>query len=515
MAKKEIKEVKKIGRTMPYDIDAEIATLGSILLDENVANEIIPKLKEEEFYSNTHKIIFSAMDDLQRIGTPVDIVTLADRLTVKGQLEEVGSLSYLSQLTESVISASNGYHYMEMVKRDALTRKVITTCNNILEYSYECEEGKQALEEAEKQIFKISDEDRTSELAQIGPAMREALTSVTETQLGRTNPKVVYTGFPILDSTLTGLKPGEMILIAARPSVGKTAFALNIAANVAVNYKKNVAIFSLEMDAPLLAKRMMAYTSGVSLSKMAKRGALTEDDNKKLFKAHQILSNSGIYVDDFSMNTPQDILSKSRKLVRQKGCDLILIDYLQLMSTKKKGGKDPESRQNEVAEMSRAMKVYAKDLGVPIVVLSQLSRGIEARKEHEPQLSDLRESGAIEQDADVVMFLSKPYNYNSAEPEDKVELYIKKNRNGALEDIELKWDGPTTSFKEVGKLKHDGDISVSVPGTEPTNFTDEDLDDIKKIVSYSEDFSEVADDFSFDSDEVESTEYHNGGDLEF
>jgi len=505
-------ETKKVGRMMPYNLEAEIAVLGSILIDSSVADDLIPSLKEEDFYSNQHRIIFKAMTDLYHVGTPVDLVSLSDRLNVTNQLDEVGSMTYISSLTDSVLSAANGKHYMEMIKRDALTRNVITTCNDILEYAYDCEQGEDALQEAEKQIYKISESDQRSDLQQIEKAMMDTVGVIEQTQKGQIDTKVVFTGFKTLDTVTHGLKPGEMILIAARPSVGKTAFALNIAVNVALNSKKNVAVFSLEMDANLLAKRMLAYASGISLSKMSSIGGMTNEDNKKMFRTAKQLSAANIYVDDYSMNTPQDILSKGRKLVRQKGCDLIIIDYLQLMNAKN-GGKSPESRQNEVAEMSRAMKVYAKELGCPIIVLSQLSRGIESRTNHEPQLSDLRESGAIEQDADVVMFLAAPHKYNSAEPEDKVELYVKKNRNGQCIDIELKWDGSTTSFKEVGVLNKEDSAAANVEAQKSNDLNSDNV--VEKLQNYTDEAIEVLDDdFTFD-DEDPNEEEPISGDLDY
>lgn len=287
-----------------------------------------------------------------------------------------------------------------------------------------------------------------------------------------------------------GLKPGEMVLIAARPSVGKTAFALNIAANVAINHGKKVAIFSLEMPADLLAKRMLCYISRVESNKMDTRGGLTQTDYKKLYNGYRALLASDIYIDDYSMNGPSDVLSKCRRLKREKGLDLVIIDYLQLM-TATKNGRAAESRQVEVSDMSRKMKIYAKELECPIILLSQMSRGVEQRPDHTPLLSDLRESGSIEQDADVVMFLNNPSKYNKALPENEVILDVKKNRNGAIGEIKLEWNAPTTSFKEC--VDQNANTTEYVYDEPKKKEDDEEGSvDMKSISDVAEDLKEVA-----------------------
>ncbi|MCM1455593.1 MAG: DnaB-like helicase C-terminal domain-containing protein, partial [Bacteroides sp.] len=262
------------------------------------------------------------------------------------------------------------------------------------------------------------------------------------------------TGFPCLDRKTRGLKPGALIILAARPSVGKTALALNIAANVALNSEKrrNVAIFSLEMSSPELAKRMLAYLSGVSLSKMDIEGGLNDNDLKKITNAYRVFLNCGIYIDDYSMNGPADVLSKCRRLKRESGLDLVIIDYLQLMTNTDEKSRSNENRQEEVSKMSRRMKIFARELDCPIIILSQMSRGIEQRNDHRPLLSDLRESGSIEQDADIVSFLYNPSKYNAALPTNQIILEVAKNRSGATGSIVLEWTGETTSFKEIGEL---------------------------------------------------------------
>ncbi|MDE6060823.1 MAG: DnaB-like helicase C-terminal domain-containing protein, partial [Clostridia bacterium] len=285
--------------------------------------------------------------------------------------------------------------------------------------------------------------------------LAKAINDIEAVQKGKGFGKVVRTGFERFDRKSRGLKPGELVLIAARPSVGKTAFALNIAANVAMNKDdpKTVAIFSLEMPAELLAKRMLSYVSGVSLSKMDVAGGLSRGDSyQTLVNAYKVLSSKNIFIDDYSMNGPADVLSKCRRLKREKGLDLVIIDYLQLMTNVGANGRAMESRQVEVSDMSRKMKIYAKELDCPIILLSQMSRGIEQRNDHTPLLSDLRESGSIEQDADIVMFLYNPSRYNAALPDNQVILDVKKNRNGPIGGIMLEWTGETTTFREIGEV---------------------------------------------------------------
>lgn len=441
------KEEKRVSRGMPNNVDAEASVLGAILIDDKAANILIPMLNVQDFYLAQHRTIFGIMKELQESTKPIDTVSVCDALEVAGKLDEVGSISYLSELAEGVVSAANGEYYASILKRDSLTRRVIEAGNSIAKFGYECEDGKDALDNAEKLVYAIAEQSSEKALVKVDDAVALALKNIQEIQTGNVPKNTVYTDFPTFDGMTHGLKPGEMVLLAARPSVGKTAFALNIAANVALNHGKKVAIFSLEMPASLLAKRMLAYISKVQITKMDTRGGLTQTDFKKLYKGYRAMLATGIYIDDYSMNGPTDVLSKCRRLKREQGLDLVIIDYLQLM-TSTKNGRGAESRQVEVSDMSRKIKIYAKELDCPILVLSQMSRGIESREDHTPLLSDLRESGSIEQDADIVMFLNNPSKYNSALPKNEVILDVKKNRNGTTGEINLDWDGDTTSFKE-------------------------------------------------------------------
>ncbi len=452
------KNEQKISRGMPNNINAENAVLGAILIDDKAADMLIPTLTRDDFYLAANRTIFGVMKELQDASIPIDTVSVSDALDKAGKLDEVGSISYLSELVEGIPSAVNCEYYADIVRRDSLSRKVIEAGNSIAKFGYETENGIAALEKAEQIVYGISEQNSPKELVHASQAFAEALTNIQNIQAGHVVKNVVYTDFQHFDRMTHGLKPGEIVLLAARPSVGKTAFALNIAANVALNHEKKVALFCLEMPAELLAKRMLAYVSKVEFDQMNVAGGMRSGDYAKLFKAYKALIAADIYIDDYSMNSPSDILSKCRRLKREHGLDLVLIDYLQLMSS---GGSN-ESRQVEVSSMSRKLKVYAKELNCPIIVLSQMSREVEKRDGHAPLLSDLRESGSIEQDADVVAFLHNPSKYNNALPPDQVILDIKKNRNGAIGEVKLKWDGNTTSFMEY----EDQDADFTKPSEE-------------------------------------------------
>ncbi len=433
-------------RAMPYNMENEEAVLCSCLIDNDVADSYIPVLKVEDFYVKAHKTIFESMQELQRNSIPVDTVSLADNLMLLGKIEEIGGISYLGSLSNFLPSSANIQHYVDMLKRDSLLRVVIKTGVNITENAYRSTSGETALQFAESELYQIAQEQSPTALTQVATACLEAVKEIEDIQTGVENDNYVRTGFPHFDELTHGLKPGEMILLAARPGVGKTAFALNIAANVAVNDRKSVAMFSLEMPTVQLVRRMLSYIGGFSNANANTPKKMSTVEFKKMYNAYKQLSNANFFVDDYSLNTPADILSKCRRMKREHGLDLIVLDYLQLMETPE--GESFEGRQQEVSKMSRKMKIYAKELGVPILVLSQMSRGVEQRIDHEPKLSDLRDSGAIEQDADMVMFLHNPSKYVPDLPKDIVKLVIAKHRNGKLETIDLKWTGETSTFVE-------------------------------------------------------------------
>lgn len=441
---------KKLAKVMPHSVEAEQAILGCILIDENVPVQVMSVLKKDDFYIDAHSEIFEAMNNIYNSNRPVDFITLTDELDKKNLLNVVGGIDYITTLTNVVPSAANFSHYMEIVKRESILRKLITSGQKIIENSYESEDKDQAISFAEKLIFDIAQNEDRSSLEHIGDALRETIEKFDKIAKDPNVLRGIPTGFKELDRITNGLQKSDLILLAARPGVGKTSFAMNIVTNVAVNQKKRCAIFSLEMPKSQIAQRALCSVATVSMSK-ALKGDLTVEEWKAIWAANKKLNESGLYIDDSSMNTPMDILSKCRRLQREGGLDLIMIDYLQLMNS---GGKEKDNRQQEISEITRNLKIAARELDVPIILLSQLSRAVESRKDHRPVLSDLRESGSIEQDADIVMFIYKPDMYNDVVNEDGpgiCELNIAKHRNGPLDTIKLRWHGEYVTFTDVDK----------------------------------------------------------------
>lgn len=431
---------------MPNNVEAEQNVLGALLIDDKMADVIMPTLAVEDFFVSQNRIIYAAMRELVERSSPIDTVSVADKLELQGKLDEVGSIDYLNSLAMGVVSSANAKYYADIIKRDSLTRKVISAGNDILEYAYTCEDGADALGKAEQLVFKIAEEKTDKALTHAKEALATAFQNIQDAQAGNTPSNLIFTGFINLDRKTKGLKPGDFVILAARPGVGKTALALNIAVNCLLK-NKTVAVFNMEMTAPALVKRMLAYLSGVTFESMDVRGQLSDSDIAKLYNAYTTLLGKELYIDDYSMNHPSDILSKCRRLKREKGLDLVIVDYLQLMEADSKG-RASESRQNDVSTMSRQLKVYAKELGVPILALSQMSRGAE-KEGRAPQLSDLRDSGAIEQDADVVMFLHDPSKVDENLPKDEILLLLRKNRSGSIGEMKLHWDGNTTTFRDI------------------------------------------------------------------
>ena len=436
-------------KMMPHNVEAEQSVLGALLIDTEAPLKVVYKLKEEDFYARNHQMIFACMLELYRSNKPIDFVTLTDQLEKEGKLEDVGGIEYITALTNTLPSAVNLNHYVEIIKRDSLFRKLILCGQKISEKGYTATDKEELLKFAEKQVFDISEQEDISNLEHIDGAVKAVIDKFDTIAKDPTCLRGLPTGFVDLDAVTNGLQKSDLILIAGRPGSGKTSFAMNIATNVAVNGKKNVAIFSLEMPNTQIAQRSICSLSGVSMEK-ALKGKLSVDEWKAMLGASKKLSEANIFIDDSSLTTPIDILSKCRRLKREKGLDLVVIDYLQLMTTG--SGKKIESRQLEISEMTRTLKIAARELDVPIILLSQLSRAVDSRKDHKPILSDLRESGAIEQDADIVMFVYRPDLYNDIVSEDEpgvCEILIAKHRNGKLEDIKVRWIGETTTFTNL------------------------------------------------------------------
>jgi len=422
---------------------------------------------------------------------PIDYVTLTDELENRNLLQSVGGLEYITNLTNVLPSAANYKVYVDIVKRDSVLRNLIKTSQKVIEKSYEATDKEVAIDFAEQSIFEIGKNEEQSALTHINGALGEVIKKFDNLSKNKDGIKGISTGFKDFDAVTNGLQNSDLILLAARPGVGKTSFAMNIITNAAIKEKKKCAIFSLEMPITQIVQRALCSVASVSMAN-ALKGNLSVDEWKSLWTANKQLAEAGIYVDDSSMNTPMSILGKCRRLQRESGLDLVMIDYLQLMSS---GKSKVESRQNEVSEMTRYLKIAARELNVPIIVLSQLSRAVEQRKgDHKPQLSDLRESGSIEQDADIVLFIYKPDMYNDVVNEDEpgvCTLSIAKHRNGELKDIKLRWIGEYTTFvdrdKRVNVKKDENRIRVvddnafgDIPPEQEENV---DLNEIKDLFS--------------------------------
>lgn len=442
-------KTKITARIIPHNIEAEQSVLGCCLLDDNAVLGIMENLDKIDFYTESHKSIFECMKNIYSDNKPIDFVTLTDELERKSMLEKIGGIEYITTLTNIVPSAANAKHYVSIVKRDSTLRKLIKASQDVIDKAYQ-NEGENVLEFAEKTVFDIAEKEDRSNLEPIADSLGGVLNKFEEIDKNGGGILGVSTGFCDLDRITRGLQKSDLILLAARPGFGKTSLAMNIINFAALSGKRKCAVFSLEMPREQITQRTLCSVSGVSMEK-ALSGKLSQSDWKSLWEGNKKLSTAQIFIDDSSLNSYTDILSKCRRLKREQGLDLVMIDYLQLMSAPNR----ITDRQQEIATLTKNLKVAAKELQVPILLLSQLSRDVEKRKdEHRPVLSDLRESGAIEQDADIVMFIYNPSKYSDIELTDGpnvVELIIAKHRNGALGTVKLKWIPEITTFLDMGE----------------------------------------------------------------
>ncbi|MBP5373076.1 MAG: replicative DNA helicase [Clostridia bacterium] len=443
-------------KSMPYNLEAEQSILGCIIIDQVMQMDAVSELTEDDFLMESHKKIFAAMREIISQNKPVDLVTLADLLQKDGELERVGGIAYLTELTQKIPSSANYGEYLDITKRDGILRRLITSANRIIEDATDSKDSVRSLQFAEKEIFDISEARERHSLDRVGEFFNEVIDKFERISKDKNALIGLKTGFTRLDYYTNGLQKGNLIILAARPSVGKTTFAMNIAENVGTKKDAVVAVFSLEMTKVELAQRMLCSVGSVKMDD-ALKGKLADvdpDGFKRLFEAQKLLSQTKIFIDDSTKVTPQDILSKCRRLKARQGgkLDLIIVDHIQLMESAKMG---IESRQQEVTDISRNLKMIAKELDVPLLALSQLSRQVTGRKGGRPMLSDLRESGAIEQDADVVMFLhrpeavSGPQEGSDGSKPSTTELIIAKNRNGICDRLELNFDGAYCKFTNV------------------------------------------------------------------
>ncbi len=441
---------------MPHNLEAEAALLGCIIIDGDIQSELLETLRGEDFYQESNQLMLDAMQKVYAAHKPIDVVTLTDMLEREGTLERAGGLQRVTELAEVTPSAANFKQYFEIVRRDAIRRSLIRAAKKIIETSTNGTSAREAVSFAEKQVYDISKQEDNSQLAGLsdGVVIRQVLGKFEDIQSDPNAFRGLETGFKHLDRITNGLQKSDLIVLAARPGMGKTSLAMNIVENVCLNKGRTAAVFSLEMPRSQIVQRLLCAHAGVSMEK-ALSGKLVQKEWKNLMIASDKLQRSKLFIDDSSRVTPAEILSKCRRLSAAVGSlDLVMIDYIQLMGGAggKKGDGSFENRQQEIASITRDLKIMAKELDVPVIALSQLRR-IQTK---EPQLSDLRESGAIEQDADIVMFINRPDVTATAEELAKktvvkgaAELILAKHRNGALGRVQLRFIGESTKFVDV------------------------------------------------------------------
>ena len=430
-------------RTMPCSIEAEQYVIGSIIFDNECISEVISRLKVNDFYLEQHKLIYNAIISLSNRAQPVDIITLKNEL--QAVFDSTGGVEYLTEIRLMVTTTANLKHHIKIIEDMAILRRLIRSCGEIMESGYSANDDVNIiLNNAESKIYDILQNRQMTELYPIREILAENLSKLEDMLKSKDKSTGVKTGFKDLDYHINGFQPSDLILIAARPAMGKTSFALNIATNAAVKYNIPVAVFSLEMSKEQLANRILCSEALIESDKM-RRAEINGDDMKKLVMTINNLSKAPIYIDDTAGITVAEIKGKCKKLKLKNQLGLIVIDYLQLIQ-----GNTREGRQNEVGENSRLLKILAKELEVPVITLSQLSRASEKREQHRPVLSDLHDSGSIEQDADMVMFLYRDEYYNEeSEKKNVAECIISKFRNGSTGTIELGWRGEFTKFMNL------------------------------------------------------------------
>jgi len=445
----------------PQSLEAEMSILGGILIDNDAINRVLEMLTPEDFYRESHRKIFRAMMKLSDTREPCDLITMTDMLKKAGELEEVGGAAYLATLVDYVPTAANIAYYCKMVKEKSTNRKLISVATEIVSRGYdEQADVEELLDMAQKEIYEISENKSRPQYVPVQSVLKEAFNILKNLHDQKEHVTGVPTGYVDLDHKTAGFQPGNLVIIAARPSMGKTTLALNIAQYASAESKKKVpsVIFSLEMGKEELVMRFLASIARVDFGRM-RTGHFHDSDWPRLTRAAGILHDAKIFIDDSPSISVLELRSKARRLKSEHDIGLVIVDYLQLM----KGSNNPESRQQEISEISRSLKALAKELNVPVVALSQLNRELEKRADKRPMMSDLRESGAIEQDADVIMFVyreavycedcRKPDTTCSKGHEHNAEIIIGKQRNGALGTIELTFIGEHTRFENRSDRK--------------------------------------------------------------
>ncbi|MEX0856232.1 MAG: replicative DNA helicase [Gemmatimonadota bacterium] len=440
-------------REAPYSIEAEASVLGGLLIDAESIAKVQDILDDSMFFREPHRVLYRVMRQLQERRTAIDVVTVGDALRSAGEMERAGGLEYLAELLDAVPTAANIQYHARIVREKALLRRLIDASTKIIQDVYEPGDRsvEEVVDEAERRIFQVAESHDRGGFTWIKDLLWEAFENIEKLQASKGALTGVPSGFRRLDHMTTGFQGGDLVIVAARPAMGKTSWVLNVAQNAAIDHKVPVALFSLEMSKEQLVQRLLCSEARVDSQKL-RTGRLSPSDYQRIGTAGAKLNTAPIWIDDTPGGTVLEMRAKARRLKAEGGLGLLVIDYLQLMA----GGGKMESRQQEVSQISRGLKGLARELGVPVIALSQLSRGPEQRTDHRPQLSDLRDSGSIEQDADIVMFLYRPEYYSSTNTDEdgrslegKAELIISKQRNGPTGTVDLFFHQSYTRFDEM------------------------------------------------------------------
>ncbi|MBO4301309.1 MAG: replicative DNA helicase [Desulfovibrio sp.] len=438
-------------RVPPNNVEAEQAVLGGILMRPHLMHGIVDQLTAADFYLPAHSVIYRAFLELYRKSAPVDLIAVAEQLKATNTLEEAGGAVYLGELAQAVITGANAEYYAGIVRNKAMQRGLINACSRIIVNCYDAaRDVDELLDESEQAVFAISQRTAHNDFSTTKELMNKVFEDLAKLAASRDVVTGVTTGYTRLDKLTAGLQPSDLIIVAARPSMGKTAFATCMSLHAAVRQNVPVAIFSLEMSKEQLIQRMLAVWGKVDLSKLRRPALLNDEDWQRLYTAADVVSRAPIYIDDTPAISTLELRARARRLKAEKGLGLVVVDYLQLMRTNRR----TDSRELEISDISRSLKGLAKELNVPVVALAQLNRKVEDRSDKRPILSDLRESGAIEQDADVIMFVYRDDVYKYQKPAERpsqgtAEIIIGKQRNGPVGIAELMYVSPYTSFEDI------------------------------------------------------------------
>jgi replicative DNA helicase len=441
-----------VEKQLPNDPNAEAAVLSAMLIDTYNVSYTMTWISEKDFYRNSHKTIFKAMKKLFEQSIEIDVVTLTDELKKNNEFDKVGGFEFVNRLTSVVLSGANIKEHVNIIRDKSTLRQLITAANNIIETSYRAEEDVDIiLDQAEQQIFNIAENPLKESFGDFRQEIDNTVEAIQEIASKKRSIMGVQSGFIDLDSLMGGFRSGQLVIIAARPAMGKSSFALNMAFNSAVSYDLKIAIFTLEMESQELIMRMLSSAAEIPMQNMLRGSNLGAEKIERIVTVAEVLRDCNIYIDDNGHQTLNQIRARTRRLAAEVGkLDMIIIDYLQLMSSNNPKGRD--SRQQEISEISRGLKVLAKEMELPVIALSQLNRQVESRDDKRPILADLRESGAIEQDADVVMFIYRQFVYSKKQEDiGKAEILIRKNRHGKIGTINMTFLSEFTSFRNAEK----------------------------------------------------------------